>query len=224
MFIVDGHFDPEAVAALEQSFVDMGTLEQSSPTARCLRPNSCRSNHRGRRAIEQLQAFPITNPNVTRSRLVLEIASEMTGGRIADAVPRYVLPSVVLRDSRGGRPVTLSASSSAEGIFAVVAREVDLGDDESRFRAFRRVARQGHLQAPHAGAGDRRHSVMGRIRFFAVRPEIGLTRFEDIATRRPKLRILMRATPDHCLHHMFDDTAAAAGFSRDDMVEGLASS
>ena len=27
----------------------------------------------------------------------------------------------------------------------------------------------------------------------------------------------MRATPDHCLHHMFDDVAAAAGFSRDDI-------
>ena len=40
---------------------------------------------------------PITNPNVTRSRLVLEIASEMTGGAVADAVPHYVLPKVVLR-------------------------------------------------------------------------------------------------------------------------------
>ena len=27
----------------------------------------------------------------------------------------------------------------------------------------------------------------------------------------------MRATPDHCLHHMFDDVAAVAGFSRDDI-------
>ena len=53
---------------------------------------------------------------------------------------------------------------------------------------------------------------------FAVRPETGLTRFEDIAVRKPKLRILMRGTPDHCLHHMFDDVAAAAGFSRDDIA------
>ena len=56
---------------------------------------------------------PVTNPNVTRSRLVLEIASEMTGGPAADAVPHYVLPKVVLRDSRGGSPVTFSATSSA---------------------------------------------------------------------------------------------------------------
>jgi hypothetical protein len=53
---------------------------------------------------------------------------------------------------------------------------------------------------------------------FAVRPETGLSRFEDIAARKPKLRILMRATPDHSLHHMFDDVAGAAGFSRDDIA------
>ena len=40
---------------------------------------------------------PITNPNVTRSRLVLEIASEMAGGAAADAVPDYILPTVSLR-------------------------------------------------------------------------------------------------------------------------------
>jgi len=69
---------------------------------------------------------PVTNPNVTRSRLVLEIASEMAGGAAADAVPDYVLPKVVLQHSRGGKPVTFSGVSSAEGIFAVAAREVDL--------------------------------------------------------------------------------------------------
>ena len=46
---------------------------------------------------------PITNPNVTRSRLVLEIASEMAGGAAADAVPDYILPTVSLRHSRGGK-------------------------------------------------------------------------------------------------------------------------
>ena len=53
---------------------------------------------------------------------------------------------------------------------------------------------------------------------FAVRPETGLSSFEDIARRKPKLRILMRGAPDHTLHHMFDDIAAAAGFSRDDIA------
>jgi hypothetical protein len=53
---------------------------------------------------------------------------------------------------------------------------------------------------------------------FAVRPETGLTTFEEIASRKLPLRILMRRTPDHSLHHMFDDVAAAAGFSRHDIA------
>ena len=53
---------------------------------------------------------PVTNPNVTRSRLVLEIASEMMGGPVADAVPDYIQPKVVLRHGHGGKPVTLLAS------------------------------------------------------------------------------------------------------------------
>jgi hypothetical protein len=52
---------------------------------------------------------------------------------------------------------------------------------------------------------------------FAVRPETGLLFLEDIARRKPKLRILMRAAGDHTLHHMFDDVAAASGFSRGDI-------
>ena len=159
---------------------------------------------------------PITNPNVTRSRLVLEIASEMTGGAVADAVPHYVLPKVVLRDSRGGRPVTLSASSSADGIFAVAAREADLAMINPASVLSVALRGEGIFKRPMP---VRAIAVIPSwdAFVFAVRPETGLARFEDIAARRPKLRILMRATPDHCLHHMFDDVAAAAGFSRDDI-------
>ena len=55
---------------------------------------------------------PVTNPNVTRSRLVLEIASEMAGGAAADAVPDYILSEVAFRHSRTGKRVRFSASSS----------------------------------------------------------------------------------------------------------------
>ena len=153
---------------------------------------------------------------MTRSRLVLEIASEIAGGDAADAVPDYILPKVVLRHSRGGKPVTLSASSSAEGIFAVAAREVDLA----------MINPASVLSVALQGKGIFKRPMPVRAIavipswdafVFAVRPETGLTRFEDIAARKPKLRILMRATPDHCLHHMFDDVAAATDFSRDDI-------
>jgi hypothetical protein len=160
---------------------------------------------------------PITNPNVTRSRLVLEIASEMAGGAAADAVPDYVLPKVVLQHSRGGKPVTFSGVSSAEGIFAVVAREIDLAMINPAAVLSVALRGQGIFKKPMP---VRAVAVIPSwdAFVFAVRPETGLTRFEDIAAQKPKLRILMRATPDHSLHHMFDDVAAAVGFSRHDIA------
>ena len=161
--------------------------------------------------------LPVTNPNVTRSRLVLEIASEMTGGASADAVPEYVLPKVELRRSRGGKPVTFSSSASADGIFAVAAREVDLAMINPATVLSVALRGRGIFKTPMPVRAIAVIPSWDQF-VFAVRPETGLTRLEDIAARKPKLRILMRATPDHSLHHMFDDVAAAAGFSRDDIA------
>jgi TRAP-type uncharacterized transport system substrate-binding protein len=157
------------------------------------------------------------NPNVTRSRLVLEIASEMAGSAASDAVPDYVQPKVVLRHSHGGRPATLFAISSAEGIFAVASREVDLAIINPA--AVLAVAMRGHGIFKQPMPVRAIAVIPSPDQFvFAVRPETGLTRFEDIAARKPKLRILMRGALDHSLHFMFDDVAAAAGFSRDDIA------
>ena len=160
---------------------------------------------------------PITNPNVTRSRLVLEVASELTGGVVADAAPDYVMPKVTLRHSRGGKPATFSASSSAEGIFAVASGEADLAMINPASVLSVALRGKGIFKKPMP---VRAIGVIpsGDQFVFAVRPETGLSRFDDIPARKPKLRILMRATPDHSLHHMFDDVAAAAGFSRDDIA------
>jgi TRAP-type uncharacterized transport system substrate-binding protein len=157
------------------------------------------------------------NPNVTRSRLVLEIASEMAGSAASEAVPDYIQPKVVLRHSHGGRPATLFAISSAEGIFAVASREVDLAMINPA--AMLAVAMRGHGIFKQPIPVRAIAVIPSPDQFvFAVRPETGLTRFEDIAARKPKLRILMRGALDHSLHPMFDDVAAAAGFSRDDIA------
>ena len=160
---------------------------------------------------------PVTNPNVTRSRLVLEIASEMAGGARADAVPEYILPKVTLRHSRGGETATFSAVSSADGIFAVAAREADLAIINPASVLAVALRGQGIFKKPMP---VRAIGVIpsGDQFVFAVRPETGLSRFEDIAARKPKLRVLMRAAPEHSLHHMFDDVAGAAGFSREDIA------
>jgi TRAP-type uncharacterized transport system substrate-binding protein len=161
-------------------------------------------------------AAATANPNVTRSRLVLEIASEMTGSAASDVVPTYVQPRVVLRHARGGKPVTFLGVSTAEGIFAVASREVDLA----------MINPAAVLSVAMRGKGIFKEPMPVRAvavipswdQFvFAVRPETGLSCLEDIARRKSNLRILMRSAGDHTLHHMFDDVAAAAGFSRDDI-------
>jgi TRAP-type uncharacterized transport system substrate-binding protein len=161
---------------------------------------------------------PATNPNVTRSRLVLEIASEMAGGVAADAVPDYIQPKVVLRHSHGGKPVTLFGVSSAEGIFAVAARDVDLAMINPAAVLAVAMRGQGMFKVPMPVRAIAVIPSWDQF-VFAVRPETGLTRFEDIVARKPKLRILMRGAPDHTLHHMLDDVAAAAGFSRNDIAD-----
>jgi uncharacterized protein len=160
---------------------------------------------------------PGANPNVTRSRLVLEIASEMAGSAAADAVPDYIQPKVVLRHAHGGKPATLFGISSAEGIFAVASREVDLAIINPAAVLSVAMRGQGIFKQPMPVRAIAVIPSWDQF-VFAVRPETGLTRFEDIAARKPKLRILMRGTLDHTLHHMFDDVAAASGFSRDDIA------
>src|SRR5262245_23998988 len=131
----------------------------------CSRRNSCRSSG----STDGQKAMPATtgttaNPNVTRSRLVLEIASEMVGSAASDAVPTYVQPRVVLRHAQGGKTATFFGVSTAEGIFAVASREVDLAIINPA--AVLSVAMRGkeHLQATDAGSGDCRHSLLGPVR------------------------------------------------------------
>ena len=157
------------------------------------------------------------NPNVTRSRLVLEIASEMAGSAASTVVPTYVQPRVVLRHAHGGKTATFLGVSTAEGIFAVASREIDLAIINPATVLSVALRGKGIFKEPMPVRAIAVIPSWDQF-VFAVRPETGLSSFEDIARRKPKLRILMRGAPDHTLHHMFDDIAAAAGFSRDDIA------
>jgi TRAP-type uncharacterized transport system substrate-binding protein len=160
---------------------------------------------------------PAVNPNVTRSRLVLEVASEMVGGTAADPVPDYFQAKVILRHNKGGKPVTLFAVSSAEGIFAVANREADLAMINPACVLSVAVKGNGIFKEPLPLKAVTVIPSWDQF-VFAVRPETGIMSFEEIAAKKPKLRIMMRGALDHTLHHMFDDVAAAAGFSRDDIA------
>jgi hypothetical protein len=157
------------------------------------------------------------NPNVTRSRLVLEIASEMVGSAASDVVPAYVQPRVVLRHAKGGKTATFLGVSTAEGIFAVASRQIDLAIINPATVLSVALRGKGIFREPMPVRAIAVIPSWDQF-VFAVRPETGLSSFEDIARRQPKLRILMRGAPDHTLHHMFDDVAAASGFSRDDIA------
>jgi hypothetical protein len=52
---------------------------------------------------------------------------------------------------------------------------------------------------------------------FAVHKSYGLTRFEEIAEKKPPLKLALRGQSDHWLHPMLDDICAAAGFSLADI-------
>jgi TRAP-type uncharacterized transport system substrate-binding protein len=149
------------------------------------------------------------NPNTIRSKVVLEIASEL----VSDPDQAARQAKVLLRESPGRDwSVALFGSSTNEGIHEVVAGRAHLGIINPS--APLTLAYRGH--APFEGSQPIR--AIGVIPsadqlIFAVRPETGLTTFEDIASTRFPLRVSTRGTPDHCIHFILDHIAAAAGFT-----------
>src|SRR4029079_1627084 len=125
------------------------------------------------------------NPNVTRSRLVLEIASEMAGSAASDVVPAYVQPRVVLRHAQGGKAATFLGVSTAEGIFAVASREIDLAIINPATVLSVASGAKRIFENPMPVRGVAVIPSWDQI-VFAVRPETGLSSFEDIARRKPK--------------------------------------
>jgi len=156
------------------------------------------------------------SPITTRSRVVLEIASELV------ANPRQPLKQakVLLREQGCGSydwPLCLFGSSTNEGLDAVVKREAALAI----------INPAGPLTLAYKGSPPYSHPLPVRTvavipsldQFvFAVSGDTGLARFEEIAERRYPLKIAMRGQEDHCVHFMFAHIAAAAGFSIDNLI------
>jgi TRAP-type uncharacterized transport system substrate-binding protein len=158
-----------------------------------------------------------SNPNITRSRLVLEIASELVGGADTSSNPEWLQAKAVLRSaSQRGKSICLFGSSTPEGIHAVVKGEADLAI----------INPANVLSVAYRGGGIYKTPQPVRAiavipswdqYVLAVRPGLGITRFEEIGEKRLKLRVSMRGMQDHTLHDITDDVAQAAGFSRRDM-------
>jgi TRAP-type uncharacterized transport system substrate-binding protein len=153
------------------------------------------------------------NAPVIRSRLMLEIASELVAGQ--DRSIRVA--EVHLRDLAHEQALRLSSLSTIGVVFDVAEGRLDMA-----------IANPS-AALTLAYLGKRPFDQPMPVRTIAVIPSsdqyvfavskgTGLTRFEDIGVRRAPLRILLRGVPDHFLHVMLDDICAAAGFTTSDIV------
>lgn len=153
------------------------------------------------------------SPITTRSRVVLEIASEL----VANPNQRLQQAKVLLREQGSGSyewPLCLFGSSTNEGLDAVINREAALAI----------INPAGPLTIAYRGSAPytrpqpvRTIAVIPSLDqyVFAVKGETGLTSFEEIFERRYPLRVAMRGQKDHCVHFMLDQIVAAAGYSLD---------
>jgi TRAP-type uncharacterized transport system substrate-binding protein len=153
------------------------------------------------------------NPVTTRSMVMLEIAAGLVSG--PDTSVRQA--KVLLRD-QGEKQWALSlyGSGTMEAIDAVVKREADVAIVNPS--AALMLAYRGH--APFKGPQPvRTLAVIPSLDqcVFAVKSATGLRSVEDIAAKKPPLRIGLRGDPRHGLNTMVDHICAAAGFTLDEL-------
>jgi TRAP-type uncharacterized transport system substrate-binding protein len=153
------------------------------------------------------------NPITTRSKIVLEIASELVGYDWSAMQAKVLLKA---QGRQASWALSLFGSGTLEGIDAVIKREADLAI----------VNPSTLLTLAYRGLGP--YTSPQPVRLIAVIPSLdqfvfavshktGLTTLEDIAARRYPLRVSIRGIPDHGVNVMLNDIAAAAGFSLADL-------
>jgi TRAP-type uncharacterized transport system substrate-binding protein len=155
-----------------------------------------------------------THPHTTRSRLMLEVASQLVSQKDFP----YLQARVSLREQGADEwPVTLFASDSPATIYEVAAGKVQFAVINPSM--ILRLAALG--SAPFKEALPLRtiavlpaSDQMG----FAVKKDTGLKAFGDIGAREFPLRVSLRGQPDHSLHVITDHVLAAAGFTLDEIV------
>src|SRR5262245_52062303 len=152
------------------------------------------------------------NAVAIRSRLVLEIASELVGGK--DRTIRVA--EVSLRDLDSEQPLRLSSLSTIGALSDVAEGRLDMAMTNPSAALTLAYLGKGPFPRP---LPLRTIAVIpsGDQFVFAVRKQFGLTRFEGIAARRAPLRVLLRGVPDHFLHVMLADICAASGFAMSDI-------
>jgi TRAP-type uncharacterized transport system substrate-binding protein len=155
-----------------------------------------------------------THPHTTRSRLMLEVASQLVSQKDFP----YLQARVSLREQGADEwPVALFASDSPATIHEVAAGKVQ----------FAMINPSMILKLAALGSAPFNDPIPLRViavlpaldqMVFAVKQETGLTTFSDIRARKFPLRVSLRGQPDHSLHVIIDHVLATAGFSLDDVL------
>ncbi len=155
-----------------------------------------------------------THPHTTRSRLMLEVASQLVSQKDFP----YLQARVSLREQGADEwPVTLFASDSPATIHQVAAGKVQ----------FAMINPSMILKLAALGSAPFNAPIPLRViavlpaldqMVFAVKQKTGLTTFSDIRARKFPLRVSLRGQPDHSLHVIINHVLAAAGFSLDDVL------
>ena len=163
-----------------------------------------------------------THPHTTRSRLMLEVASELVNRRDWP----YLQARVSLRAQGGDDwPVTLFGSDSPAAIWEVASGKVQFAIINPSM--ILKLAALGSapfteplpLRAPEAWRGDCPRATRAEPQMiFAVTEQTGLKSFKDIRDRRFPLKVSLRGQPDHSLHVITNHVLSAAGFSLDDII------
>jgi len=154
-------------------------------------------------------------PTTTRSRLALEVASELIGKHGVPPQARITLRS------RPGAP-----SYSELGIFGSDAPSVF--EDVARGDVHLAIINPAELLAlANNGTGPFKEPIPVRTItvipsddqfLFAIHERTGIERFEDIKAKRYPLRVSVRAQPDHSDHVYVSEVLKAVGVSLDDIV------
>jgi TRAP-type uncharacterized transport system substrate-binding protein len=155
-----------------------------------------------------------THPHTTRSRLMLEVASQLVSRKDFP----YLQARIQLREQGAAEwPLTLFASDSPATIHEVATGNVQFAIINPSMILKMAALGSAPFQEPMP---LRAIAVLPSLdqMVFAVKRETGLTSFSDIGRRRFPLRVSLRAQPDHSLHLIIDHVLKAAGFTLADII------
>jgi hypothetical protein len=149
-----------------------------------------------------------------RSRLVLEVASEMVDQ--ADWPNRQARVSLRPQGAEGWA-VHMIASDGPAAIDLVAAGEMHLAISNPAMYLALAVRGTGPYKQPIPLRAITVIPSPDQLAF-AVTESTGLKSLHDVRERRYPLRVSLRGQRDHALHPVVDEVFAAAGFTRDDIV------